>query len=119
MDGADGSHVLASSPSDTLRDDRLESSYLIVDALDECTRGLNQLLDFISMSASDSAAVKWVVSSRYRSEIEHRLGSENMLSLEVNGQHVDRAINAYIESQVSRFLSFQDETSIRDKTSLR
>jgi hypothetical protein len=44
--------------------------YLAIDALDECETGLPQLLNLITQTADDFNHIKWVVSSRNRSDIE-------------------------------------------------
>jgi len=65
----------------------LNSTYLIIDALDECVAGLPELLDFIVQTSSVSSYVKWVVSSRNWPDIEERLekaGHKLRLSLELN-----------------------------------
>jgi hypothetical protein len=54
-----------------LKDTRLKRVFLIVDALDECIeQGLIQLLDLISTTVATTQKVKWLVSSRNRSDIE-------------------------------------------------
>jgi hypothetical protein len=67
---------------------------LIIDALDECTVNLNQLLDLISRTISTSPRVKWIVSSRNEPNIKARLRVDNMqrLSLELNEEHVSCAV---------------------------
>jgi len=70
-----------------LQDPSLNSTYLIIDALDECVAGLPELLDFIVQTSSVSSYVKWVVSSRNWPDIEERLekaGHKLRLSLELN-----------------------------------
>jgi hypothetical protein len=47
-----------------LQDSNLPSTFLIIDALDECLTDLPQLLDFIAKKSSTSRRVKWIVSSR-------------------------------------------------------
>jgi hypothetical protein len=87
-----------------LQDSRLESSCLIIDALDECTTGLPQLLDFIQKS-SLSAHVKWLVSSRNWPTIEERLkkaGNKLKLCLELNEKSISQAVSIYIQSKVGQ-----------------
>ncbi|KAH7203349.1 quinon protein alcohol dehydrogenase-like superfamily [Fusarium oxysporum] len=70
--------------------------YLLVDALDECVKGLPLLLALIS---SMSSRAKWIVTSRNRCEIEELFGqtSSNVaLSLELHGDSVSEAVNSYI-----------------------
>jgi hypothetical protein len=47
-----------------LEDPRLQKAYLIIDALDECTTGLNLLLNLLVEKSSAHPGVKWIVSSR-------------------------------------------------------
>lgn len=90
---------------DMLQDLSLAKVYLIVDALDECGSGLSQLLDLILQTSSmTSPQIKWLVSSRYRREIEQRLGCDQarpMISLELNADSISNAVNAYIRHKVS------------------
>jgi hypothetical protein len=47
-----------------LDDPALQSTYLIIDALDECTTDRSLLLDLVVQKSSAYSSVKWVVSSR-------------------------------------------------------
>ena len=60
-----------------LRDPSLNSTYLIIDALDECVTDLPKLLDCIVQKSSVSPLVKWIVSSRNDTNIERRLRLNN------------------------------------------
>lgn len=74
-----------------LNDSRLESTYLIIDALDECTNGLNRLQALIVEHSSIYPNIKWLVSSRNWQEIEEELEdatSESRLSLKLNDASV-------------------------------
>ncbi len=79
--------------------------YLVVDALDECEPDdFPELLDLIVESAS-SARVKWLVSSRNRSDIDTKLEKNAALaelSLEDNSDSVSQAVNKYIDYKVSK-----------------
>ncbi|UKZ84837.1 uncharacterized protein TrAFT101_000727 [Trichoderma asperellum] len=93
--------------SDMLRDPALTYAYLLIDALDECISDREKLLDLVVESLSTSSRVKWLVSSRNWPEIERRLagsgGLERIsLSLEVNADLVSRAVDAYIEHEISQ-----------------
>jgi hypothetical protein len=90
--------------ADVLRDPSLTTTYLIVDALDECVTDLPKLLDFVAKQSSVSSRVKWIVSSRNWPEIEGRLeqaGHKVKLSLELNAASVSTAVQAYIDRRVS------------------
>ncbi|KAN0075121.1 hypothetical protein V8E54_007732 [Elaphomyces granulatus] len=87
-----------------LADPSLSRTYLIVDALDECVnkQELTKLLRLISATAEKSSKVKWLVSSRYRSDIELQLKEEARLDLELNAQSISRAVDAYIDHKLSK-----------------
>jgi hypothetical protein len=83
-----------------LRDPTLNSTYLIIDALDECVADLPKLLDFLFQTSSVSPRVKWVVSSRNWPNIEERLetaGHKVGLCLELNAESVSTAVEVYIQ----------------------
>ncbi|KAF6823846.1 hypothetical protein CMUS01_10516 [Colletotrichum musicola] len=85
-----------------LHDPRLKGVYLLVDALDECTNGLEQLLDLI-VETSQSTSAKWLVSSRDWWQIEEQLREvAQRLSLEVNAKSVSAAVNIYIQHKVEK-----------------
>ena len=86
-----------------LQDPNLQSTYLVVDALDECTHGLSVLLDFVVQTSSTSPRVKWLVSSRNWPQIEERLEQAKRkvrLSLELNAESVSTAVNYFIRHRV-------------------
>ncbi|KFY11687.1 hypothetical protein V491_07098 [Pseudogymnoascus sp. VKM F-3775] len=88
---------------DILQDSSLKSTYLIIDALDECETGLPGLLKLIVQSASKSPLVKWLVSSRNKPDIEARLrlnDTQVRLSLELNSKHVSHAVSIFIDYKV-------------------
>jgi hypothetical protein len=91
--------------ADLLQDPQLRSTYLIVDALDECVTDLPRLLHFIAKQSSASSGVKWIVSSRNWPEIEEQLeqaGHKARLSLELNVESVSAAVGAFIQHKVSQ-----------------
>ncbi|KAJ6118802.1 NACHT nucleoside triphosphatase [Penicillium samsonianum] len=59
--------------TDILKDLNLRNTYLVIDALDECTTGLSLLLDMIVRESPTYPKVKWIVSSRNWPDIEERL----------------------------------------------
>ncbi|KAH6661768.1 hypothetical protein B0J14DRAFT_496760 [Halenospora varia] len=100
-----------------LQDLSLTNTYLIVDALDECETDLNQLLNLIVQSASTSPHVKWIVSSRNKSDIEARLRLNNAqirLSLELNEEHVSRAVEMFIDFKVSQLPFIIDDRALQE-----
>jgi hypothetical protein len=88
-----------------LQDPSLHSTYLIVDALDECTTGLPELLKLIIQTSSSPSRVKWVVSSRNWPSIERDLDAvaeRIKLSLELNEQSVSSAVTTYIQTKIGQ-----------------
>ncbi|KAJ5930894.1 hypothetical protein N7466_006387, partial [Penicillium verhagenii] len=97
---------------DMINDSRLENIYLMIDALDECQSGLNDLLRLIVESLLKSQAVKWIISSRHQSTIERVLSLDGKLELHLEKNvegHVSRAVQAFIDHKMS-FLT----TRLRD-----
>jgi hypothetical protein len=91
---------------DILQDICVISTYLVIDALDECVAGLPELLDFIVKTTSlPTVRVKWIVSSRNWPNIEERLeraGEKINLSLELNAASVSTAVHFYIQHRVAQ-----------------
>jgi hypothetical protein len=90
---------------DVLRDPRLSTIYLIIDALDECVTDLPKLLEFVAQQSSTSYRVKWIVSSRNWPEIEaqlERAGHKVRLSLEMNAESVTGAVDIFIQQKVDQ-----------------
>ncbi|RYP43315.1 hypothetical protein DL768_009981 [Monosporascus sp. mg162] len=86
-----------------LNDGRLRDTYFVIDALDECTTGVNQLLDFIVRDLTAHSNIKWIVSSRNWPSIERALDTtlqKVKLSLELNEKSVSAAVNTYIQFKV-------------------
>jgi hypothetical protein len=88
-----------------LGDPRLRTTYLIIDALDECTTDLSLLLSFVSQKSSTSSGVKWIVSSRNWPIIEEGLNTATQkvrLCLELNKDSVAMAVKTYIRLKVEQ-----------------
>ncbi|KAI4940445.1 Vegetative incompatibility protein HET-E-1, partial [Alternaria rosae] len=93
--------------TDVLRDPSLTTTYLMVDALDECVTDLSKLLGFVAEQSSASSRIKWIVSSRNWPEIEARLeqaGHKVRLSLELNAASVSTAVQVFIDQRVSELV---------------
>ena len=89
--------------ADILQNSSLGLTYLIINALDECTSDLLKLLDFIFQQSSLSSLVKWIISSRNWLDIKKRLnraGHKVKLSLKLNAESVSVAITSFIEHKV-------------------
>ena len=91
--------------ADVLQDPSLDTTYIVVDALDECMTDLPRLLHFIAQQSSASSRVKWIVSSRNWPDIEAQLGQAGnnvRLSLELNAASVSAAVSVFIQHKVSQ-----------------
>jgi len=74
-------------------------TYLMIDALDECTGNLPQLLNLIVRSSASH--IKWIVSSRNWPQIEDQLRTTgHSCSLELNAESVSAAVDIYIQRKV-------------------
>ena len=102
-----------------VQDPKLTVAHLLIDALDECEVGLPQLLDLITWTASaQPTRVKWIVSSRNRDDIQQRLGlddSHTRLSLELNADHISRAVDVYVDHKVSQLVSLRNDKALQDR----
>ncbi|KAK1990768.1 hypothetical protein LX36DRAFT_663931 [Colletotrichum falcatum] len=107
-------HAMSEIFTNMLHDPKLQGVCLLVDALDECSTGLNQLLDLVT-TTSQSTSAKWLVSSRNWWQIEERLRTvAQRLSLEVNATSVSTAVDSYITFKVahlSQLKGYQDKTA--------
>ncbi|KAJ5813747.1 uncharacterized protein N7503_000497 [Penicillium pulvis] len=86
-----------------LGDPSLPSTYLIIDALDECSTGLPLLLDFIIRNSCIFSSVKWIASSRNWPSIEEHLETVNQkttIGLELNEASIAEAVEIYIQHRV-------------------
>ncbi|KAF1810848.1 beta transducin-like protein HET-D2Y [Eremomyces bilateralis CBS 781.70] len=95
--------VLSEIFTNILHDRSLTTTYLVVDALDECVEGLPKLLDFIVQMSSTSPRIKWIISSRNWPSIEENLDAATQkvrLCLELNEKSVAAAITTFIQFKV-------------------
>jgi hypothetical protein len=85
-----------------LDDPKLQKTYLVIDALDECVTDLDQLLSLLAQKTSASH-VKWIVSSRNWPNIEKGLRgtSQVVLRLESNHDTLAAAIDSFILYKVN------------------
>ena len=98
-----------------LQDLNLKSIYLVINALDECEENLYQLLALIDQTASISSRVKWIVSSHNQPDIKSRLRLDDIkmrLSLELNKEHVSRAVELFINLKVSKLPLIADDSAL-------
>ncbi|EXL51561.1 hypothetical protein FOCG_09485 [Fusarium oxysporum f. sp. radicis-lycopersici 26381] len=103
-----------------LQDPNLKNTtFLTIDALDECESDLTKLLDLI-VQHSSSARVKWLVSSRNKSDIEQKLKIDRPrvrldLELKQNAECVSQAVDTYIRHGVSQLSSIQDDQGLQNE----
>jgi hypothetical protein len=106
FEGSNAIYTLREILSDILKDPTLPTTYLLIDALDECTTGLSTLLLIITdNSFARRSNVKWLVTSRNLPEIEQYLQPDSAgvkVSLEVSADQVSRAVAAFIKFKVHR-----------------
>jgi hypothetical protein len=111
FEGPNAIYALREMLSDMLNDESLPLTYLLVDALDECTSGLSELLHVITDSSLGRwSRVKWVATSRNIPEIQRYLQPNSLgvkVSLEVKMSHVSRAVTAFVEYKVQRLATVQ------------
>ncbi|KAJ5085187.1 hypothetical protein N7532_009958, partial [Penicillium argentinense] len=96
--------------------DSLQTTYLIIDALDECTTGLDRLLELVAQQSSACRNAKWIVSSRNWPAIEETLDAatqKTKLWLELNEASVTEAVAFFIRYKVQKLTEkkkFDNET---------
>lgn len=91
--------------ANVLQDPQLRTTYLIIDALDECVTDRSKLLDFVAKQSSASHRVKWIVAGRNWPAIEEKLERAEhkvRLSLELNAESVAAAVKVFIQQKVDR-----------------
>ena len=86
-----------------LKDPLLKTTYLIIDALDECITDRKKLLELVAQKSSAYPYVKWIVSSRNWPAIEETLDNtsqKTQLCLELNEATVTGAVAIFVNSKV-------------------
>ncbi|KAJ6256869.1 NACHT-domain-containing protein [Drechslerella dactyloides] len=112
LEGVNALPALARIFTNILKDEALKGgAYLIIDALDECTTQLPDLLKFIVGALRTCPHIKWIVSSRNWPSIEKELDTAHTtqnsrarpikLSLELNKTSVSKAVTKYIKTKVA------------------
>lgn len=96
-------NILSSILNKILQDPGLRTTYLVIDALDECITDLPKLLDLITRYSAVTPTVKWIISSRNWPNIDKALSKAAhgvSLSLELNEESVSAAVATYIGVKV-------------------
>jgi hypothetical protein len=111
FEGPNAIYAMREILSDILNDVSLPTTYLLVDALDECSYGLSDLLRIITdNSLAQHSRLKWLVTSRNLPEIERVLqpSSHNgKVSLELNASHISKAVATYVNYKVQNLTNLQ------------
>jgi hypothetical protein len=95
--------VLTKLFSDILQDPQLNSTIFIIDALDECSSQLTDLLHYIASVSARSPRVKWLYSSRDWPTIEETLSKAQQmlhLQLELNARTIADGVRIFSEQKV-------------------
>lgn len=92
---------------------------IIIDAIDECEVGTEQLLELIVQTAL-SSRVKWLISSRNRADIERQLkplGLKRLLTLELreHAEYLCHAVGAYIDRRIAHLECIDGDDALREQ----
>jgi hypothetical protein len=96
--------VLKKMLSDILKDDAFDVVYILVDALDECDKYSENLVEWIARNAADPLSkAKWLVSGRSDPRLEETFRPDNKLqklNLELNYEPISQAVSLFIKCRV-------------------
>ncbi|KAF3913609.1 hypothetical protein ABW21_db0200032 [Orbilia brochopaga] len=101
--GSNAPYALRRVFSEIIRDETIHGFYFLVDALDECVKGLEDFLRLISLTVSKFDKIRWLVTSRPNIDVRAELSGQSFqrqICLEDNSAHTIDAINIYIRHQV-------------------
>ena len=111
FEGPNALYALKGILSDILHDTSLPTTYLLVDALDECTHGLSDLLRIVTDdSVGQPSNCKWLLTSRNLPDIERLLNPSSLsdkVSLELNASHISAAVVAFVDYKVQYLAAAQ------------
>ncbi|RYP31995.1 hypothetical protein DL767_005440 [Monosporascus sp. MG133] len=116
FEGANAWVTLSQIFTSILEDPNLQSTFLIVDALDECVTDISLLLDFIVAKSPMLSRVKWIVSSRNWPNIKEQMDLATQkvrLCLELNEDSIYTAVDIYIQNkvdQLAKLKKYDDKT---------
>ncbi|GAB1194356.1 hypothetical protein APSETT444_003601 [Aspergillus pseudonomiae] len=110
FDGHNAWFALQNTLTNILNDPTLKPTYLLIDALDECIKDCQNLLDLLVEHSSAHENIKWIVSSRNLREIERDLNraTQMKLHLELNKDVLSKAIHSFIEYRVQKLENRSD-----------
>jgi hypothetical protein len=111
FEGHNAIYSLRGILSNMLNDASLPPTYLLVDALDECTFGLSDLLNVITDdSIRRQSKVKWLLTSRDTPGIKRYLQPDSQgvkISLELQANNVSRAVAAFVDYKLQHLAEVQ------------
>ncbi|KAF7532235.1 hypothetical protein G7054_g8144 [Neopestalotiopsis clavispora] len=103
LDGPDAFAALCRIMTALLQDAALPTVYILIDALDECDEGRDELLKFIGDNATSAySKAKWLVTSRNHLDIGRgfKMRQHDVLSLELNTTQITAAVEFYTKHKV-------------------
>ena len=110
FEGPNAFFTLRSIFLNILEDPGLSTVYVLVDAIDECSTGLDKFLHFITQGTPQKISkVKWILTSRHRPDVSRCFGIlhfQNSIDLEENTGLVTEAVKTFIAHK-TRILSEQ------------
>jgi hypothetical protein len=103
FEGENAWFALLRAFTEILEDPHLQRTYLIIDALDECTEDLDRLLKLLVRKSSAYSHVKWIVSSRNWPSIEKGLNNatQRKIQLESNKKALSAAVDSFIQHKIN------------------
>ncbi|KAI0188765.1 hypothetical protein EV127DRAFT_116687 [Xylaria flabelliformis] len=131
FENEDAFNALDSIFEKMLGDPDLSPVYFIIDALDECDKGLTLLLRFISKSLTLSDKVKWLVSSRSEVLTQHDTQQEihqlesphvSRVRVKLDSERLEDPVSVYIEHKLSALKTlrgYSDEVLTSISTEVR
>ncbi|KAL2821274.1 WD40 repeat-like protein [Aspergillus cavernicola] len=118
FDGHNSWFALQNTLTNILNDPKLQSTYLVIDGLDECIGDRQLLLELLVEHSSAHENIKWIVSSRNWLDIERDLNRamQIKLHLELNEDVLSKAVHSFIEYKVDKLANRSVES--KEKTEI-
>lgn len=115
FEGANAWVALSKLFTAVLQDEGLKETYLVIDALDECTTDFSKLLDFIYQTSQLLSPLKFIILSRYSPELYVRLPHATRLNVERYKESISAAVGTLIKHEVSDLADLHNyDESTRD-----
>lgn len=91
-------------------------TFILIDALDECLVGREEPLQPIMKQAKSFPKARWLLASRNDQDIKQlSKGEAHVLSLELNEQHISKAVVAFTEKKISDFAKKKERLQPRSR----